>query len=368
MERYPVLGMNHAAVTTPVVVPGLRLLSLHQLIEYDAMCCRAQNMSEKTISLTALALGRLERFLEHKGLSMRVDDIGPQEIRALILHLQQSPRFKLHPYVKQQPGTLLTSHCVNTYLRAIRAAWNRWKAEGLVESSPFEVVRLPRVTRKVMPTLSPAQLKAFFGAIDTKTPEGLRDYVLLNFYLDTTCRLSEVTNLEMENLDIQARRAKVMGKGRRERFVFFGTNVQKALWKYVSRYRPEPQLPVFRNVFLTHDGRPLSKNRVEAIVKKYALKANITGVRISPHTLRHTACLMWIKNGGDLFSLQAMTGHSSIETTRGYVNLDTEDVQQAHRRYSPVDYLQFAKQEKGPARPSNKYGATLPFPIGNKVG
>ena len=325
-----------AAVSFPSL--GLEPPDLKQLIDFDAICLRAENKSDKTVDLTALALRRLRQFLEEKGLSTRADDIGARELRAFILELRHSPRFIRHPYVKKQP-TILSPHAVNTYLRAIRAAWNRWLAEGLVLHTPFEHVRLPGVPRKVMPTFTDAQLDAILQAINTKTPVGFRDYILIKTYLDTICRLSEITSVQIPDLDLNARRIKVMGKGRRERYVYFGVKVQKLLWKYVNVYRPAPQLPTHDNLFLTHDGRPLSKNRVEAIVKKYATRAGITGVRLSPHTLRHTACLMYVRNGGDLFSLQAITGHSSLNVLRNYVNLNSDDVQVAHRKYSPIDNL-----------------------------
>ena len=175
--------------------------------------------------------------------------------------------------------------------------------------------------------------------------QGVRDLALISFYLDTACRHSEDANLQMEDLDIQAGRAKVVGKGQRERYVFFGINVRKTLWKYVKTSRPEPESPFFNNVFLTHDGRPLGKKRVEAIVKKYGQKAGITGVRLSPHTLRHTACVMYVRNRGDLFSLQALTGHSSLTVLRNYVNLDDADLQAAHTRYSPIDNLRYARRK-----------------------
>jgi len=98
-------------------------------------------------------------------------------------------------------------------------------------------------------------------------------------------------------------------------------------------------LPQNEYVFLTREGRPLTNSRVQALMKRYGRKAGITGVRCSPHTLRHTACLMWIRNGGDVFSLQRITGHSSLEVLKGYVNLAQSDVGTAHRRYSPVDNM-----------------------------
>ena len=171
---------------------------------------------------------------------------------------------------------------MNCYLRAIRAAFNRWVNEGLLSSTPFTKVRVPKAPKKVIPIFSQEQLRAFFAAIDPKTPEGCRDYALFSTYLDTGCRLREVTRLKMGDLDLEHRLLHVQGKGGRERLVPFGAEVQKALWKYLHTCRPEPAMASWDYFFLTRQGRRLTNNRVEEIMKKYGCKAGIQGVRCSP--------------------------------------------------------------------------------------
>jgi len=311
---------------------------LDDLIEYEAFCGQSKGHSESTIKLTTLALNKLRRYLEENGIPTDVRIIGPQEIREFILHLRNSRRFADHPYTKSQDGNL-SDQTVNNYLRAIRAAWNRWVDEGIVDTSPFDRVKVPKASRRIIPTFSEDQLRAFFSVIDTSTPEGFRDFTLFHLYLDTMCRLSEVTKARIGNLNLTGRYLKVIGKGGKERLVPFGITVSKLLWKYIQFHRPEPAIPSYDYLFLTREGGPLTKNRVEARMKRYGEKAGIKGVRCSPHTLRHTACVMWIRNGGDIFSLQRITGHSSLEVLRGYINLAQSDISAAHRRNSPIDNL-----------------------------
>ena len=313
-------------------------MELASLIEFDSICCRAQGLSPNSIALTTQALRRLEQFLQQNNLPTRIDGIGPGTIRAFIIHLQTSHRFAGHPYAGRQE-THLSSQTVNAYMRSIRAAWNRWTKEGLVEQSPFAVVKVPRAAKTVTQPLTDHQVVAILEAIDTSTPEGFRDLALINLYLDTTCRLSELTGVTMADLDFDGRSVKVLGKGGRERIVPFGNRAAKLLWKYINVHRPDPASPDGDFLFLTGKGRRLSKGRVEAIVKNLARKAGITGVRVYPHLLRHTACVLWVRNRGDLFSLQRLTGHSSLKTLAGYVNLAQSDVAAAHRLYSPVDNL-----------------------------
>lgn len=319
---------------------------LDSLLEFDSLCARAEGKSEKTIDLTATALNQLKAFLRKNGFPTDTTLIGAEEIRGFILDLQTRTRFSDHPYIKSQ-AQKLSGQTVNCYLRAMRAAWNRWVAEGLLEESPFLKIRIPKAPKKIIPTFSEQQLGAFFHAIDTTTPEGFRDYTLFLLYLDTACRLTEVTNARVEDLNLQERMLRVVGKGNRQRVAPFGITVQKALWKYVNLYRPEPAMPIRDYLFLTKDGRQLRKSRVERIMKKYGEKAGIKGVRCSPHTLRHTSCVMWIRNGGDIFSLQRITGHSSLDVLRSYVNLAQSDVNAAHASHSPIDNLDLRMPRTG---------------------
>jgi len=311
---------------------------LEDLLEFYALCARSRGDSEKTVNQTKTAVNLLKSYLKEHELSTNALQIGPVELRGFIRDLQQRPRFACHPYAKPQADTL-SPHTISSYLRALRAAWNGWVAEGLVETSPFSKIRIPKVPKKAIPTFSEEQLANFFDAIDISTTEGFRDYTLFLTYLDTLARLSEITGLEITNLDLSGRIAKVTGKGGKERLVVFGVRVQKCLWKYIKQFRPEPALPKHNLVFLNRDGCPLTKNRVEQAMKRYGRKANIVGVRCSPHTLRHTGCLLWLRRGGDIFTLQRLTGHSSLEVLRGYLNLAQSDIVAGHEKYSPIDNL-----------------------------
>jgi len=149
-------------------------------------------------------------------------------------------------------------------------------------------------------------------------------------------RLSELIGLKKEDIDFRNKTLKVLGKGNRERRIPIGKRLLAALWKY-QLHRPQPATGSNDNFFLTQDGWPLTKNRVETIIKNLGKKAALQGVRCSPHTFRHTFCIQFLRNGANLFSLQQMTGHSSLEVLRGYVALAESDIKAAHQKYSPAD-------------------------------
>jgi len=169
--------------------------------------------------------------------------------------------------------------------------------------------------------------------------EGYRDMVIVLTLLDTGLRVNELINLKMDNVWLEEGLIKVLGKGNKERLVPIGKQIRKLLWCYTTQYRPDPAWPNLNNLFLTRDGRPLTKNRVDSIMKRYGKIAGLTGVRCSPHTLRYTFAINFLGNDGDIFSLQKILGHSSLEMTRRYCELANVDIKKAHAIASPVDNL-----------------------------
>jgi site-specific recombinase XerD len=311
---------------------------LARLIQGYRLCAQTEGKSKKTIDAVTSSVTYLERFLRSEGLTTDATGIGPGEIRVFILHLQQKRCFSDHPFARSQERGL-SGHTINCYLRSIRAFWSWLINEGIVDETPFARVKIPKAPSKVIPTLSNTQIDVLLGAIDSSTEEGFRDYVIILTLLDTGLRVSELAGLRLDDLRLEDGVLKVMGKGGKERLVPIGKGVQRLLWRYINGFRPEPANPNCGFLFLTADGRPITKNRIEKRMAVYGERAGLRGVRCSPHTLRHTAAVSFLRNGGDVFSLQRMLGHSTLAMTRHYCELADVDVKRAHLTASPVDNL-----------------------------
>jgi len=311
---------------------------LSSLVNGYKLCAQTEGKSKKTIDAVTSSVTYFERFLRYKGLVADVTEIGPREIRAFILYLQQKKCFSTHPFAKPQSRGL-SGHTINCYLRSIRAFWSWLEVEGLIEQNPFSGLRIPKAPKKAIPTFSADQIRALLTQVDTLSAAGFRNYTIILLLLDTMIRVSELTRCQMDDLNLQGRVLKVWGKGSKERIVPSGRTAQKTLWRSITFYRPEPRFPRQDMLFLTADGGPMTKNRVEAVLKAYGKKAGIKGVRVSPHTFRHTGAVAFLRNGGDLFTLQRIMGHSSLEVLRGYVALSQADLARVHGRASPLDNL-----------------------------
>ena len=155
--------------------------------------------------------------------------------------------------------------------------------------------------------------------------------------LDSLCRISELCGLKVDDVNVEERTLRVTGKGDKQRSIPIGQRTAGLIARYVAKYRPRTGAA---NLFLTRSGRAMTKNKVEKIMRAHGKQAGIKGVRVSPHTLRHTGSVMFVRNGGGAFSLQRILGHTSLEMTRTYCNLADTDVREAHRRSSPGDRLE----------------------------
>jgi len=168
-----------------------------------------------------------------------------------------------------------------------------------------------------------------------------RNQTIFMLMLDTGLRMGELINLKMDNIHMNEGLLKVIGKGKKERIVPMGSNAQRALQKYLFRYRPKPSGTSIENVFLSMVGMPLTENSVKLIFARLAKKSGV--YRLHAHLCRHTFATRFLVNGGDVFTLQQILGHSTLEMVRHYVNLASSHVIIQHQKYSPLDRLNIRK-------------------------
>ena len=311
-----------------------------RLVAGYQLCASTEGKSPNSITIVVTSVKCFHRFISTQPSGMRLTEVTHHEIRAFISYLQQKRCFATHPF-NRPLNRCLSGHTINCYLRSLRIFYSWLVFEEIMEVNPFNKVKIPMPPLKVIPTFSDSQIEQLLRAINTKTAVGYRNFAVILTLLDTGLRISELCSLKMEKLWLEDGIAKVLGKGNKERMVPIGKQLQRVLWHYIDRCRPEPNTTNNDFVFLTQAGRPLTTRRVQKMMTDYGQKAKLTGIRCSPHTLRHTAAISFLRNGGDVFSLQRMLGHASLEMTRRYCELADIDVKRAHSMASPVDNLDF---------------------------
>ena len=190
-------------------------------------------------------------------------------------------------------------------------------------------------TDRIVEPLTSADVTKLLKVIPKKEYAGYRDSCVIILMYGTGLRISEVVNLYKDNVNFDSGQIKVIGKGKKERSVFMSANVFKALYKYNSQQRPATPSHYF---FIHEDGRPLTRFYFEHRMQAYVKKAGITAV-CTPHILRYSFSIQFLRNGGDPFTLQQILGHSTMEMTRRYAKVANSDVEAKMKQYSPAEQL-----------------------------
>jgi integrase/recombinase XerD len=293
---------------------------------------RAEGKSEKTVRWVTQSVGYFGDFLGPD--QQDIASISGNDLRRFIIGLQGKQKFAKHPFNKPQQ-TKVSAQSIETYCRGIRAFFGFLQREGFIDSNPMAKVKMPKVPEVVVPTFTEKEIEKLLAQPNKNSNEGFRDYAILLCLIDTGARLSELANLKTTNIDYEQNYFRVMGKGSRERFVPFGRRVAKALMRYQLKHRPEPVGT--DNFWLRHDGQALPPSRIEKLVTMYGKRAGLQ--RCYAHKIRHTSSVMYLRNGGDVFSLQKKLGHRSLVMTRRYSNLADSDVRDKHLKYGVADRL-----------------------------
>ncbi len=228
--------------------------------------------------------------------------------------------------------------------------------EGILETNPAADVRSPRKPKRLPPFLVLDEVASLLDLPDDSV-RGLRDRALLELLYATGARVSEVWRLDTEDLDLDGEFVRLMGKGRKERIVPFGSKAREALERYYRLSRPVllrglgrlqglpeatrrradtdvSRADSYRAVFLNRSGGRLSVRGIRRVVDGYVRRlARIR--RISPHGLRHSFATHLLDAGADLRMVQEMLGHASLSTTQIYTHVSQERIRAVYRNAHP---------------------------------
>lgn len=164
--------------------------------------------------------------------------------------------------------------------------------------------------------------------------------------LDTGIRAAELCGLRFCDLDLTEKRLRVLGKGNKERSVYFGKQCTKALWDYLRGSDLEDEAFVFTSERGARKGEPLNRHSLGDMLERLERKAGIKGVRCSPHTFRHSYAVRFLRAGGQPFTLMENLGHTDLKMTQRYVRLSQADISGSWR-FSPGDHLAKSRQGRG---------------------
>lgn len=297
-----------------------RNITIEQLVEDFLAHCRARNLSERTVEWYEYKYGAFVDWCRERG----------------IFKAAELDTADLEDYLAAEKARGLSDNTLRgsaQILKTLCRYGHRRKQMADIITGQFAMPKTPQV---LIQAFNDEQLRALLNAPDLRTWKGIRDRAMMLLLFDTLARVSEISGLRDRDVNLTERIIRVMGKGGKERDLPLGNEATTSAVRYrrlVANLRADDPF------FITQRGTRISRHQAHDIVAGYGKKAGIEGVRCSPHTLRHTAAKKFILNGGDVFTLQRLLGHTTLYMVRRYVQLTLADIQVQHERFSPGDSL-----------------------------
>jgi integrase/recombinase XerC len=277
-----------------------------------------KNASPHTISSYKRDLLQLAGYLEERKVVLRrVDNVI---LRGFLAKLQENQNKK---------------STVARKLAAIRSFFQFCIKKKWLEDNPAKVVATPKQEKHVPSFLSEDEMAQFLDLPQTTQPLDLRDKAALELLYATGMRVSELTGLNLDDLNFSERLIRVRGKGKKERLIPFGRKAEDSLAFYI---RSRPQINKgdieAKALFLNYRGERLSSRSIERIVDKY-IRLTALRRKISPHSLRHSFASHLLSRGADLRVIQELLGHESLATTQKYTHINLKQLMDVYKKSHP---------------------------------
>jgi len=288
----------------------------------------------------------LDRFLDaiwaERGLSQNTLDGYRRDLLKLAgwltgrnKRLETATREDLLALLANEVAAGRSPRSLSRYLSGFRQFYRWMLRERLVSEDPTALIESPKLGRGLPKALREEQVEALLNGPDTATNLGMRDRAMLELMYATGLRVSELTGLQITNLNLRQGVIRVIGKGRKERLIPLGEEALDWMQQYLSSSRPSLLKGSQSSfVFVTNRKSALTRQAFWYLVRRHAATAGISR-SISPHMLRHSFATHLLNHGADLRVVQLLLGHSDLSTTQIYTHIAREGLKRLHEAHHP---------------------------------
>ena len=283
-----------------------------------------RNLSENTLSAYSTDLGQFADFCIDEEEVSSVGEVGESQVSNFMVSLLDRG---------------LKSRTASRKLSTVRGLFEYLLTEEEVDADPTEAVDAPRYGRNMPTVLSLDEVERLLEAPDRSTPEGHRDWVMLEVLYATGLRVTELVELKLGDIDMEGGYVDVVGKGDKQRIVPLGEVAVDALEDYIDRIRPvllekHGGAGCTPYLFVTRRGSSMTRQGFWKNLKRYGRVAGIDK-SISPHTLRHSFATHLLERGADLRIVQSLLGHADINTTEIYTHVAQARLKSMYEEHHP---------------------------------
>ena len=313
----------------------------------------AEGLSQRTVDSYELVL---KKWMEKMG-DKPIGKVAPADVRDHLAYLRTDyvpHRFSKAKSSAESASLKLAPKTLRNHWITFKAFF-RWAATEFKISNPMSEIPAPKYKVAPVEAFSKEAIAGMIKACTyaretnpvnrqsfvTRRPSAKRDEAIILFLLDTGLRASELCHLKIGEVDMKTGKVTIKhgdeggAKGGKGRTVFIGKSTRRVVWRYLidREDRTDPEAPIFLN----RGSHPFNPNSLRHLIVRLAEKAGVKAAH--PHMFRHTFAITYLRSGGDVFTLQALLGHSSLDMVRHYAQIAEMDIERMHRKASPVDNM-----------------------------
>ena len=237
-------------------------------------------------------------------------------------------------YLKYLDEKNYSNKSISRFLSSLRHFYTYLVEIKLIEENIFKRIRNPKIEKKLPNYLNIVEVENLLNSLKEDTKEDIRNKCLVELLYSTGIRVSEASNIKIEDIDMNNMTIRIFGKGRKERITYFGETLKELLEKYLKIRKEFFKKVEIDYLFINSIGGKLSRNSIENIFIKISQMSKIKH-KLSPHTLRHTYATHLLNNGADLRSVQELLGHENLNTTEIYTHVSNERLREEYLKYHP---------------------------------
>lgn len=214
-------------------------------------------------------------------------------------------------------------------ISTLKSFFKYLKKQNIIESNPMNLIKTPKIDKKLPKFLNYDDLEKILSIPDTTTFLGKRNALILELLYSTGVRVSELVNIKLNDIDLSEEKILILGKGNKERYVLFGSKAKEKMLDYLKEKTDDsPYLIVNRY------GNKITDRGIRKILDSIILEASLS-YKISPHTLRHTFATHMLDSGADIEIVKELLGHESLSTTQIYTHVTSESLKRVYSKTHP---------------------------------